>query len=202
MLLTIIISHFLKILAGYLIADFIMGVYHWFKDSYFTPNTPIIGKTFIWNSRLHHIRPRFVIEFSDWDLFSDSALWTLLWMGPIIYWGGLSALSFTLTLFFTIALNDVIHKYAHMFDTERPAWASTLQRIGLFQSHEEHHLHHIEPHTMNYCPVTPYTNGILEKLNFWRRLEQIVYYFSGKQARAYPDEFIEDPMYPGGIKFV
>lgn len=199
-MLELLFYYFINILNGYLAADFIMGVYHWIKDSYFGPYTPIIGKKFIWNSRLHHVRPRYVVEFSNWDLFSSSAKWTMLWMGPLFLFTGLNP--FMMSLFATISLNDVIHKYSHMLDHERPMWAIFMQKIYIFQSHDEHHLHHITPHEINYCPITPFLNVILEPLNFWKRLESVVEYLTGIKARAYPDEFIEDAAYPGGIKFL
>ena len=196
----IIFDYFVKILVGYLLADFIMGVYHWIKDTYFTPFTQIIGKTLIWGSRLHHIRPRYVIEFSDWELFYSSAKWTLIWMGPLFYFVGITP--FMVSLFITIGLNDVIHKYAHMYDNERPKLMTFLQKIYLFQSHDEHHLHHISPHEINYCPITPYLNIILEHINFWKYLEDFIEKYFNIKPRALPDEFIEDDAYPAGIKFL
>ena len=109
---------FVKMIMGYLLADFIMGLYHWIKDTYFGPFTPIIGKSLIWGSRLHHIRPRYVIEFSDIELFISSAKWTAIWIIPLIYLFGPSVLN--ISLFIVISLNDIVHKYAHMFDHERP----------------------------------------------------------------------------------
>ena len=195
-----IIYNIVSVILGYLLADFIVGIYHWFKDSYFTPHTPIIGKRLIWGSRLHHIRPRYVIEFSDHELFLSSAKWTLLWMGPLFYLLGFNV--FLVILFLTISLNDVIHKYAHMSDQERPAWTSFLQRKNIFQSHDEHHLHHISPHEINYCPITPYVNVVLEKINFWKKLEKIVKQITGVDARSKITEFVEDEKYPAGIRFL
>jgi hypothetical protein len=200
MILEIIYNYFLQILFGYLLADFIMGIYHWIKDTYFSPFTPIIGKSLIWGSRLHHIRPRYVIEFTDWELFYSSAKWTLIWMGPLFYFTGINL--FMISLFLTIGLNDVVHKYAHMLDYERPMWATFLQSIYLFQSHDEHHLHHISPHEINYCPITPFLNIILEKINFWKKAEGYIENVIGVKARAKEDKYIEDPDYPAGIKFI
>lgn len=191
---------FLQVLSGYLLGDFIMGFYHWIKDTYFGPFTPIIGKLMIWNSRLHHIRPRYVIEFSDKELFLDSAKWTATWMIPLMYFMGISP--FMISLFLVISLNDVIHKYAHMLDHERPLWATILQKIYIFQSHDEHHHHHVEPHTVNYCPITPFVNFILEPINFWRRLENMIEKYTGTKPRAIEYDFVEDPNYPAGIKFL
>lgn len=194
------LSALIRIFAGYLLADFIMGIYHWIKDTYFSPFTPLIGQKLIWGSRLHHIRPRYVIEFSDWALFSSSAKWTLMWMGPLFYFTGFTP--FMVSLFLTIALNDVVHKYSHMYDYERPGWATFLQKIYLFQSHDEHHMHHISPHEIHYCPITPFLNIFLEPVDFWRRLENWIELYTGVKPRAQEPEFIEDLAYPAGIKFI
>jgi ubiquitin-conjugating enzyme E2 variant len=182
------------------LADFLTGIYHWIKDTYFSPFTPVIGKKMIWGSRMHHIRPRYVLEFSDWQLFMGSARWTLAWIFPLLYFTGISI--FMVTLFFTISLNDVIHKYAHMQDYERPYWATFMQKIYIFQSHEEHHLHHIDPHEINYCPITPYVNHILEALDFWKKMEQLIAKCFGIKPRAVEYDFVEDIEYPAGIRFL
>jgi len=195
-----LLTIFLQVFIAIWVADFIAGVYHWIKDTYFGPFTPIIGRTFIWGSRLHHIRPRYVLEFSDWELFSSSARWTLLWIIPLIYFTGLNI--FTFTLFLVISLNDVIHKYSHLLDHERPAWATFLQKIYISQSHDEHHQHHIDPHDINYCPITPFTNPLLERVNFWKRCEMIVEKYTGIPPRAKVYDFIEDESYPAGVRFI
>ena len=189
-----------EIIFGYLLADFLIGVFHWVKDTYFTPHTMIIGKQIIWPSRLHHLKPRYVTEFSDWDLAKSSGSWTLIWMGPLFYFVGFSV--FNLTLFIFITLNDVIHKYAHVLDSERPVAIIILQTLRIVQSHEEHHHHHMDPHTVNYCPTTPHLNFILEKINFWRRLEHTIEAGLGFKPRDFVDEYIEDITYPAGIKFI
>lgn len=188
------------VVLAYLLADFFTGIYHWVKDTYFGPYTPIIGKNFVWLSRLHHVRPRHVLEFSDWELFWNSGSWTLLWAGPLFYLTGFTP--FNVTLFLVIALNDVIHKYSHMKDPERPGWATFMQKIYIFQSHDEHHLHHIHPHDVNYCPITPYINVILENINFWRKIEKVIENFTGVKPRAREYDFVEDPKYPAGVRFL
>ncbi len=200
MILEFICNYLIKIIFGYLMADLLAGIYHWIKDTYFGPFTPLIGKKMIWGSRLHHVRPRYVLEFSDWQLFIGSARWTLFWMAPLMCFTGIT--TFMVTLFLTISLNDVIHKYAHMKDYERPYWATFMQRIYIFQSHEEHHMHHIDPHEINYCPITPFVNYILEGIDFWRKLEQAILKCFGIKPRAIEYDFVEDVDYPAGIRFL
>ncbi|AYV84962.1 MAG: putative transmembrane protein [Satyrvirus sp.] len=199
-MITEIFYYLVQVILAYLVADLVMGIYHWIKDTYFSPFTPVIGRTLIWGSRLHHVRPRYVIEFSNFELFWSSAKWTLIWFLPLIYFTGLSV--FMITLYLIIALNDVVHKYAHMFDNERPLWATFMQYLYIFQSHDEHHLHHISPHDINYCPITPFMNYFLEKINFWRKMENIIEHYFNIKPREKEDEFVEDINYPAGIKFI
>lgn len=195
-----LIDNLLKIFFAYILADFLVGVLHWIKDTYFSPHTPIIGNIFIWPSRLHHIKPRHIVEQSDIELFKSSALWTLTWMGPLFLYIGISV--FTASLFFTISINDIVHKYAHLIDSERPAFITFLQKIQIFQSHNQHHLHHINPFEINYCPITPFTNMYLEKINFWRNLENLIENITGIKPRATIDNFIEDDTAIAGITFL
>lgn len=188
-----------KIVLAYLLADFTTGIYHWIKDTYFSPHTPIIGKV-IWNSRLHHIKPRMVIEESNVSLFLNSGLWTIVWMMPFFFYFKINA--FILTYFITVSLNDVIHKYAHMTNNERPVWATLLQKMYLIQSYDEHHLHHISPHDVNYCPITPHINTVLEKINFWRKMEYVIEKITKYPPRFKEDKFCEDARYYNGIRFI
>ena len=195
-----LLKYVIKIIFAYLFSDFLMGVYHWIKDTYFTPFTPIIGKTFIWGSRLHHVRPRHVLESSDLFLIKNSSIWTLLWMIPLFYLFGIDI--FLVVLFLMISFNDVIHKYAHMRDFERPKIATFFQNIKMIQNHDQHHLHHIEPHNINYCPITPFVNYSLEKINFWRKCENIIEKIFKIKPREIEIDFIENNHFPAGIEFI
>jgi len=179
-------------------ADFIMGVYHWVKDTYGTPLTPVVGPIFIWSSRLHHHRPRIVTEYTDWELFKSSFIWTMIWGYPYLI--AVPNIG-SIMLIIWISLNDVIHKYAHMLDKERPFWITFLQKIKLFQSYEEHHVHHTGEHDENYCPVTPYVNPLLERMDFWRSIESLIETYMGIKARDFKETFDLDDSFPGGVRF-
>lgn len=190
----------INVVLGYLFADLLLGVYHWIKDTYFGPFTPIIGRKFIWGSRLHHIRPKYVTQISDYNLVKESSLWTLTWMAPVFFIFGFN--SFNATIFTIISINDVVHKYAHLNDGKRPKIATFLQKIGIFQGYNEHHQHHTMPFEINYCPITPYVNVVLEKYNFWRKLEHIIEYLIGVKPRNKEYDFVEDDTYPAGVRFI
>jgi len=191
----------LHIILGYLFTDLIMGIYHWAKDTYGSPLTPIIGKRFIWNSRLHHIRPRLILDENIYDIIYSSFIWTVPLILPLMFLTKINLIFLTSLLFF-ISMNDVIHYYSHMTDIERPLFATILQNVYLLQSYQEHHAHHQLNHDNNYCPVSPYINFFLEKINFWRLLEQKIQYYTGIKPRETKDKYILDNNYPGDIKFI
>lgn len=199
-MLQTLIEEIVMAIYAYLLADFLTGAFHWFKDTYFTPLTPVLGKTLIWGSRLHHIRPRYILEHSDWEIFWGSAKWTLLWMVPLTLIIGPSF--FLLVLFLSIASNDVIHKYAHYKKSQCPELIAKLQRYRIIQGADEHHLHHIDPYQINYCTISPHLNVWLEKYQFWRKMEDIIEKHVGIKPRAYPDLFVESDDHPAGVMFV
>lgn len=191
--------YILQILFSYLFSDFYLGIYHWLKDSYFSPFTPLIGKYLIWGSRLHHIKPHYVTEFSDSYLFFESILWNASWIVPILWYTRMHI--FWLATYFFISINEIVHKYAHLTEMERPILVNLLQKYYVIQSHEEHRLHHLEPYNSHYCPLTPYLNFYLEKINFWRNLESLISYF-GYYPRKKTFLTISSKGYPCNLKMI
>lgn len=190
-------QYILDIILAYFISDLLIGIYHWIKDTYFSPFTPFIGRSHIWNSRLHHIEPQSITEINDWDIFKDSALWTALWISLWCYFDNITV--FKCTLFIIISLNDIVHKYAHMRDNI-PLIIYYLQKYYIIQSYHQHHEHHISPHDNNYCPITPYLNILLEKIKLWKLLEYCIEYLFSIKPRNFSYRFIENDL--GKIEFI
>jgi ubiquitin-conjugating enzyme E2 variant len=63
-------------------------------------------------------------------------------------------------------------------------------------------MHHTYPHQINYCPITPYVNPILEYIDIWKRMENFIEKYVGIKPRSSSDIFVEDNQYPAGIKFI
>lgn len=175
-----------NVFLSFVLADFIMGLYHWIKDTYGSPFTPIIGKIFIYNSILHHHKPRLVIKHNNINLFINSAIWSSLLFGPLYC---IFRSNFIIYLFLFISSNEIIHKYAHMFDKERPRIINFLQKLKIIQNYQEHHIHHTYPHNSYYCPMSNLLNYPLERINFWRTIE----YFAeilGIKPRNYEYKYV------------
>ena len=51
------------LLVGYLFADLILGIMHWFCDAFFKENTPIIGTIVIQPFRDHHVHPQRITRY-------------------------------------------------------------------------------------------------------------------------------------------
>jgi hypothetical protein len=198
-MLLVLLELIIVVIYAVLIADFMIGMFHWFKDTYCDPLTPIIGSRLIWGSRLHHVKPQYILEFSDTEIFIGSAKWTLIWYLPYVLLFGFSL--FNVVLFLALSMNDVVHKYTHMKKTNIPSLVKTLQKYQVIQSCEEHRLHHIDPHEINYCTITPYVNVWVEKISLWRRLENLIESYLHVKPREQSYEAVDNDDYPSGIRF-
>ena len=59
-------------LVGYLLADLLSGTVHWFCDSFFAPDTPLIGRTIIHPFRDHHDHPDDITQYGFLEQDSTS----------------------------------------------------------------------------------------------------------------------------------
>ena len=59
-------------LVGYLLADLLSGTVHWFCDSFFAPDTPLIGRTIIHPFRDHHDHPDAITQYGFLEQDSTS----------------------------------------------------------------------------------------------------------------------------------
>jgi ubiquitin-conjugating enzyme E2 variant len=60
--------------------------------------------------------------------------------------------------------------------------------MGLILSKKEHGQHHTAPFDTNYCILTGQNNKWLDESHFFRRLERIVYDFTGNEANTWNEE--------------
>ena len=163
----------LQLAFGWLLADFLSGVLHWSEDrgGPGREHWPILGSQVFAPNIQHHSDPLALTEsgfvernWTTWAAVAPIAL-VLAWIFGLQLWIVSAATGG--------AMANEIHTWAHR-KTMAPAWAQSLQQIGLIQSPKQHAVHHVPDFKRNYCIVTDYLNPTLERLDFWRRLESLV----------------------------
>lgn len=163
------------------LADFVAGLVHWAEDAYFTEDTPIIGPLFIRPNIVHHHLPRYFTRLTWWqsscDLFLASALLLLgAWACGLLCW--------QLVWFAVLSINaNEIHKWSHRTRAENGRLITKLQDWHLLQTPRHHGLHHTDPKNTYYCPITNFVNPLLERVDFWTRLEAIIAKLTGATHR-------------------
>jgi ubiquitin-conjugating enzyme E2 variant len=168
----------LGVLVGYLAADLMSGTVHWFCDTFFAEDTPLIGPTVILPFRDHHRHPEAITGYRllEQDGTNYVILILPLWLavsaapagGSLLGLAGLSAL-------WGLALGslgtNLFHKWAH--SDGAPAVVRWLQRRRLILSPESHAVHH-RSYTGGYCVTNGWMNPLLDRLDAFGRVERLV----------------------------
>jgi hypothetical protein len=180
----------LAIPLGIVAGDFVTGVVHWFADTYFTENTPIIGRSLVKPFRLHHIYPRDICTHNLVVIAGNSCILAapvlsmclyLLWVLPASSWLAFKVLFVSVLAITTVATNQ-FHKWAHQEAPSRLIrW---LQHIRLVLNPSHHDRHHLAPFTMHYCITNGWLNPLLNRIQFFRRMEKLLGLFGMKPASA------------------
>lgn len=173
---------------GYLLADFASGMFHWFFDRYGSMRTPFIGKTFIYPFREHHALPKEMTKHDFWEVNGPTAFVVLPFLCICIFavpsTKGSLGIIFCLSCFLfggiTGGLTNQIHKWVHQ--DRVPAFISYLEKYGLILSKEVHKKHHTNPFNTYYCITSGWMNPLLARLNFFSKMEDLIFLLTGVQA--------------------
>lgn len=164
-----------------MLADFVAGVVHWLEDAYGSEDTPVVGPLLIKPNIVHHHFPRHFTKLSWWQSSWDLVIPAALLLAAGWWWG---FLSWQLWLFVILSVNaNQVHKWAHRTRKENGPIVSFFQDIRVLQTPHQHALHHTDPKNTYYCPITNVLNPVLEKLQFWPRLERVVERVTGVKHR-------------------
>jgi hypothetical protein len=168
---------FLDCIVVLFIADFITGLFHWAEDTYFTQNTPLIGRI-IRDNDTHHEYPYIMGRYTLLETISSTLPFTLgITLLALIC--GVTSWKLYL-LMFILSFSNLIHKWTHMRDA--PEIVKELQRLGILLSPDHHRIHH-RTLTSHYCVLTDFLNPHLEYICFWRLLEEAIQLFFNVKPR-------------------
>jgi ubiquitin-conjugating enzyme E2 variant len=175
-----------------LLVDIIAGGVHWAEDTFWTEETPILGKLLIAPSIVHHAKGgENALLQKHWARSSRS----LLIIAPTLLFGAwlLGILTWQVWLFVIVgACSQQVHRFSHTPTVRTPAFIRLLQRYRIIQAPAEHWRHHRGEHNTHYCVVTPYSNPILDRIGFWRGLERVLVPIFGAPRR---DDLRDKPWY-------
>jgi len=171
------INIIIQILLGFILADIVGGIFHWFEDTYlsYCINIPFLNKIAVKNE-MHHYFPRSIVAKSYLENISTTVLILLIFL-PLIYLFyriNRNYIYFIISFLFFISISNVIHRFSHMRDCEKNNFIILLQKSGILCSSEHHKIHH-EGSNQKYCVISEYNNYILDNIYFWRILEYVIY---------------------------
>ncbi|MBA2691247.1 MAG: kua-ubiquitin conjugating enzyme hybrid localization domain protein [Rubrobacter sp.] len=163
-------------ISAYLAADLASG---FALDNFGDEDTPFFGPYFIKPFRDHHVDPKGITRNDFVDTNGNNclaslppilAVWLFLPMSTTL-WGYVFG-AFFLFLCLGIFLTNQFHKWAHM--DAPPAWAASLQTLGLILSKEHHDIHHESPYDTYYCITVGVWNPLFDRFNLFERTERFI----------------------------
>lgn len=186
----------IQIISGFIAADLLSGLFHWFEDTYldYCINIPILSDISK-DNELHHYFPRSILAYSYLEQISVTLPLTIA-VVVIVYicfpkWA-VKHYAFMISLFIFGSVSNLIHRFSHMRACEIPFPLNVIQYTGILCSHDHHSMHHTLINE-KYCVISEYSNHILDNIGFWRGLEMLIYLVSGihpSRKQTY-DDYIE-----------
>lgn len=174
-----------QILAALAFTDFMSGVLHWLQDRYLHRSWPVIGPAVVDPSIIHHVQSRAFVETGFWarnaaSLLVGGVLLAVFWATGTLNW-------FTTTFALaSIILPTETHVWAHRTPKENGRLVTWLQSIGVAQSFAHHRRHHSGREITHYCAMSNYVNPLLERVDFWRRTERLIFMITGARPKPHP----------------
>ncbi|EMP35932.1 hypothetical protein UY3_06898 [Chelonia mydas] len=166
---------------------------HWGADTWGSVDIPVIGKAFIRPFREHHIDQTAITRHDFIETNGDNCLITIIPLAFMFYkflsqtpeyihqtyaW---ECFMFALAIFVTVT--NQIHKWSHSY-FGLPLWVTVLQDLHIILPRNHHRIHHVAPHETYFCITAGWLNYPLDKMRFWRKMENIIEALTGQKPRT------------------
>lgn len=156
---------------GYLAADVVSGLVHWFCDRFFEADTPVIGSLLIAPFRDHHRDPTAMVGHGALELSGNSCLGVVPLLALASSWRLPVAVDAALLAFALAALlTNFAHRWAHA--PRVPRLVARLQAWGVLLPAAAHAAHHAPGHRGAYCVTSGWANRWLDGWDVFARLER------------------------------
>jgi ubiquitin-conjugating enzyme E2 variant len=183
------------VVLGYLAADFFSGIVHWFCDTFFEEDTPLVGRMLIEPFREHHRDALAMTRHGLAEIAGNSCLAiapllaVVVFLAPVATGAPLSLVAHTALLAFAVGavITNQFHKWAHL--PVAPRGVARLQRAGLVLR-PAHHARHHRTQAEAYCVATGWVNPVLDRIGFFPLAER------GLSALGLPMS-VTAPRWPG-----
>lgn len=174
-----------------LLGDLGTGIFHWSVDNYGSIHTPVVG-TVCAAFQGHHDTPWTITFRSFANNVYKICYVTVPTMIALYFAHPGPQTQMFLALFINWwMLSQEFHKYSHM--KKPPSIIKFLQNNSIILSRKEHGLHHTSPFEGNYCILTGIMNPLLDRSNFFRHLERIVFRITGNVPNTWKaDEHLRE----------
>lgn len=180
---------------GLFFADFFSGFVHWATDTWFDER---VSCRVVSIAREHHIYPQHIVGYTARDYLGYSCWPTFLVMGPIIAMLTL-VLQFSTGVYFAAVISNIVilvmafGTYAHRLGHTRSKsrFIEILQRYRLLNSLAYHGLHHTGQHDGRYSVINGWADEILDRIGFWRVIENLIHAMTGMEPRRNDKEWLE-----------